>query len=270
MEGEKYRCQGCGSEIPSNLINFKTRHATCPWCGLEVVFPKRHSTASPNAQIAIEEAYNLFMSDNFDSSLKCAEHALTMVNTSAVATFIIDYYKSFVAFNKNTKSIESFFLNKLPNFDFEIEEEEMLKNMLYRKALKVGVYEEQILEKFEEYDDSKELSEFVENFSPILIGKRENFNWLTSNMIEVYKKITRKTSIPKTWYALYSSLVKNPESPLQNDSFYLKTKTNRIYIECILPIGEILNLIEDSNYKEKFSKGYLKIKTVYELKMKNS
>lgn len=269
MEGEKYRCQGCGSEIPSNLIDFKTRHATCPWCGLEVIFPKRHSTASPNAQIAIEEAYSLFMNDNFDSSLKCAEHVLTMVNTSVVATFIVDYYKSFVAQIKNTKSIESFFLNKLQDFEFEIEEEEMFKNMLYKKALRVSDYEEQILSKFEEYDDPNELSEFVENFSPLLIAKRENFNWLSENMIEVYKKITKKVSIPKTWYALYSSAVKNPESPLQNGFFYLKTKTNRIYESYIIPIGEILDLIKDANYKEKFLKGYLKIKTVYENRMKN-
>ena len=269
MEGEKYRCQGCGSEIPSNLINFRTRHATCPWCGLEVVFPKRHSSASPNAQIAIEEAYNLFMNDNFDSSLKCAEHALAMVNTSVVAAFIVDYYKSFVAINKNSKSIESFFINKLPEYEFEIEEEEMLKNMLCKKALKVSLYEENILTKFNEYDDTKELSEFVEKFSPILITKREDFNWLTENMINVYKSITKKTSIPKTWYALYSSAVKNHESPLQNGLFYLKTKTQRIYSECIVPIGEILDLIKEEDYKEKFSKGYLKIKKVYELKMNN-
>lgn len=270
MEGEKYRCQGCGSEIPSNLINFKTRHATCPWCGLEIVFPKRHSTASPNAQIAIEEAYNLFMIDNFDSSLKCAEHALTMVNTSIVATFIVDYYKSFVASIKNTKSIDLFFKTKLQDFEFEIEEEEMFKNMLYKKALKVSIYEEEILAKFEEYDDPKELQEFVEKFSPILISKREDFNWLTEHMVDVYKRITKRVPIPKTWYALYSSAVKNPESPLQNGLFYLKTKTDRIYKDCIIPIGEILDLIKEENYKEKFSKGYLKIKTVYENKMKNS
>ncbi len=270
MEGEKYRCQGCGSEIPSSMINFKTRSAKCPWCGLDVTFPKKHSTASPNAQYAIEEAYNLFMAGSFDSSLKCAEHALTMVNNSVIASFIIDYYKSFVATTKNSKIIEEFFLNRLENIEFEVEEEEMFKNILCKKAFKVEKFEEQVLKKFSEYDDTKELGEFVERFSPSLILKRENFDWLTHSMVDIYKNVTRRVAIPKTWYALYISVVKNPDSPLQNGTFFLKTKTNRIYNDCVVPIGEIFDLITDEVNKVKYSKAYIKVKTVYESKMKNS
>ncbi len=269
MEGEKYRCQGCGSEIPSSMINFKTRSAKCPWCGLDVVFPKKHSTASPNARYAIEEAYSLFMSDSFDSSLKCAEHALTMVNNSIIATFIIYYYKSYVDNNKNSKLISDFFLSKLEDIEFEIEEEEMFKNMLCKKANKVEHFEAQILKKFSEYDDEKELGEFVERFSPALILNRKTFDWLTPSMIETYKTITNRTSIPKTWYALYTSIIKNPDSPVSNNQFYLKTKTNRIYNDCLLPIGEIFNLINDKTNKDKFYNAFLKVKSIFDSKMNN-
>lgn len=269
MEGEKYRCQGCGSEIPASLIDFKTRHAKCPWCGLDVVFPKRHSTASPNAQIALEEAMHLFLEGSYESAKNCAENVLTMTNNAA-ALFIVDYYKAFLAEVKSSQTIESFFKTKLPDAEFEIEEEDMFKKLLRKTIINSGDYEEEILAKFSDYDDPKELGEFVENFSPYLITSRVCIDWFTPRMAEIYKKITKRVAIPKTWYALYSAIAKNPDSPLSSDSFFLKTKSARIYNQFVVPVGEIFGLITDEALKAKFSKAYTKLKIAYENGMKNS
>lgn len=267
MEGEKYHCQGCGSEIPASLINFKTRRAKCPWCGLDVVFPKRHSTASPNAQIALNEAMKLFLEGNYESSKSCAESALSMTNNNAAALFIVNYYKAYIAEIKNSHAMDVFFKEKLPDAEFEIEEEEMFKRLLLKTILNIGQYEEQILSKFAEYDDPNELSEFVEAFSPCLILSRSTIDWFTPNMAETYKEISKRTSIPKTWYSLYSSLIKNPDSPFVNNTFYLKTKAQRIYREFILPVGDIFSCIKDENNKQKFNNAYMKVKIAYESKM---
>lgn len=267
MEGETYKCQGCGSQIPASNIDFRTRSATCPWCGLKVIFPKKHSTASPNAQIALDEAMELFLMGNFDSAKKCAESVLSMVNRNAAASFIIDYYFAFIAPTKKSSVMLDFFKNELEDAEFDIEEEEMFKKLLLKTISHIGEYEEQILKKFSEYDSPKELADFVEVFSPLLILKRTSFNWLNKEMVEIYKAISRKVAIPKTWYALYSSILKNSESPFVGNNWYLKTKTERIYNEVVIPIGEIFSLISDETLKIKFSNAYTKAKMAYEKKM---
>ena len=256
MEGESYKCTGCGSEIPASLIDFKTRTAHCPWCGLEVVFPKRHSTASPSAVVALEQATEAFCNNSYEMANRLAESALTMVQGHAGALFITSYYKAFHAEIRASSLMNKYFEDVFPYAEFDIEEEEMLKKLIRKTMVRLTDFEEAILKKFSEYDDPKELAEFVEGFSPLLIMNRTSVNWLTPSMAEVYLAITRRTAIPKTWYALYASIKKNPDSPLKTGQFFLKTKCKRIYEEYVLPIGKILDSIQDDALRNKFHQAY--------------
>ncbi len=267
MEADKYLCPGCGMQIPSTSIDFKTRKAFCEFCGQHVIFPKRTSTASPSAIIALNQARDFFLNGDIKSAVNCAQTAVEMVPNHAAALFIIGYYKAFTADVKNRNSLDNLFNQILPDAEFEVEEEELFKTLMLKTILHTITYEEQILAKFAEYDDAKEIIDFVEQFCPFAIAKRGNMNWLTPRLVEVYKEISSKSSIPKTWYALYLSLTKNPDSPFVSNTFYLETKTQRYYDNYLLPIGEIFNSIGDQAVKGKFVGVYNKVKEQCEQKM---
>ncbi len=268
MEANKYLCPSCGMTIPATSINFKTRQAHCDFCGQNVIFPKRNSTASPNAVIAINQSRDFFLSGDFKSAVSCAQTAVEMVPNHVAALYIIAYYKAYVAEVKNRASLDRLFYEILPDAEFEIEEEEIFKQLLIKTVIHSIAYEEQILDKFLCYDDRGELSEFVEQFAPYAIAKRNDVSLLSSKMFYIYKEISKKTSIPKTWYALYLSLTKNSNSPFSSDTFFLRTKTELFYREYLLPVGEIFENISDMTVKSKFIGVYKKLKEQYEQKMK--
>ena len=267
MEGEKYICPNCGMPLEATAINFKTRRAFCPWCQKNVIFPKRNSTASPNAESALNEAYAFFLDKNFESAKNCAETVVSMMPNNVAALYILAYYKAFSAPIKNRSSLDKLFNEILPDAMIEIEEEEMLKQLLLKTILHACEYQDQIINKFVEFDDAKELCEFVENFCPFVIAREVNIDWFTPNMISCLKECSALTNIPKTWYALYVSITKNPDSPILKNTFYLKTKSSRFYSDYILPIGEIFSQIKDETLKRKFVGAYNKVKEEFEQKL---
>lgn len=256
MEANLYICPHCGTAFDENAVDHKTRRALCKMCGCEAVFPKRHITASPNALLALQEGARLFLNGSLESAKTCAETAISMSRDNIAALYIIGYYKAFRAEIKNSKSLDELFNNILPEAEIEIEEEEMFKQFVIKTINHSREYEEQILAKLAIFDDPKELAEFVEAFSPFAIMSRQSFSWLTPKMLSIYLEITRRTNIPKTWYALYSSLLKNPDSPFVGNTFFLRTKSERILHEVVEPIGQIFNAITDEALKNKFASAY--------------
>ncbi len=267
MEGEKFLCPGCGIQVQADQINLKTRRAHCDFCGQEIVFPKRTSTASPSAVIALNQARDFFLNGDFKSAVSCAQTAVEMVPNHVAALYIIAYYKAFAADVKNRTSLDKVFNEILPDAEFEIEEEEIFKQLLLKTIGHSMAYEEQILDKFVSFDDDAEIGEFAEQFCPYTIAKRDHIDWFTPKLAGIYIQMSKKSSIPKTCYALYLSLTKNPDSPFVSNTFYLATKTKRYYDDYMLPIGEVFNNIGDQAVKAKFVSVYNKAKELCEQKM---
>ena len=256
MEANEFICSHCGTSLTSANVDMKTRRGICPMCGCEVNFAKKHSTASPNAVLALEEGLRLFLSGNFESARTCAETAISMTEKNVAALFIVSYYKAYRAPVKNTKSLYDMFNNILPDAEFEIEEEEMFKQCVLKTIGNTVEFEEQLLAKFNDFDDPDELGQFVESFCPYAINTRQSYRWLTPRMISIYLEITKKVNIPKTWYSLYTALLKNPESPFTVNTFFQIEKTNRIQRDVVEPMGQIFNAIKDEALKAKFVSAY--------------
>lgn len=267
MEGERFLCPNCGMPVSPGEINFKTRRAHCDFCDRDIIFPKRNSSASPSAVHALNEAKRFFIEKNFVSAKSCAETAVSMVPDNMCALYVIAYYNAFVASVKRRDSYDSLFKEKLPDAVFEIEEEEMFKELLVKTVLHSCDYEEQIVCKFAEFDDPKELGGFIDVFCPFTISKRATYSWLTPNLADAYAQIAARASIPKTCYALLMSVAKNPDSPLATGQFFLKTKAQNFYQNYLLPIGNILDRIRDGEIKQKFAGVFNKMKADYEEKM---
>lgn len=256
IEANLYVCPHCGSAFDNTRLDLKTRRGICAMCGSEVVFPKRHLVASPSAQLALDEGKRLFLNANYEDAVASARTAISMSKDNVAALYIVNFYKAFHASVNNRTGLDDFFNSIFPNAEMEIEEEDMLKECL-RKTVSYSMdYEEQILSKFLEYDDPNELGQFVENFCPLSILAKQSYGWLTPKMLNLYLEITKKVDVPKTWYALYSSLTKNPESPFIGNRFYLKTKNERLLREIIEPIGNIFQAIKDPTLKAKFVSAY--------------
>jgi hypothetical protein len=268
MEASSYICSHCGMAISTEYVDIKRRRGYCRFCGNECVFPKKRSTASPNVVIALEEASRLFDSGNIASAKETAETAIAMSRDNAGALFIINYYDAYGAKLKNSKGFATFFEKTLQDSELEIEEEEMFKKMILKTIHHSCEYEKHILKKFVEFDDNDELTEFVEAFCPFSILSHKSIEWFDEEMIEIYKEISRRCIVPKTWFALYKAIQKNPDSPFVGDKFYLKTKAQIVYDKFVTPIGEIYKSIGDPINRDKFIKGFASINNQYISKMK--
>lgn len=267
MEGEKYLCPNCGMPVEADAMDFKTRRAHCDFCGKEIVFPKKNSTASPSAVHALAEATRFFLEKNYTSAKSCAETVVSMVPKNAPALYIIAYYNAVISPVKSRVSMDSLFRVTLPEAELEIEEEEGFKDLLIKTISCSCAYEAEIVNKIVEYDDAKEAAEFLEKFCPLSIGKHTSSGWLTPDLIASYKSISKKVPLPKTWYALLLTVQKCPDSPFATGQFYLKTKASNFYNNHLLPVGEIMNCICDAATKTKFVAVFNKMKAEFEKKL---
>lgn len=268
MEGEVFTCPQCGASIPAQYIDFKARTANCPFCENFVTFPRKQINGSAGVQRDLENAIRFFNDKNFDLARNYAERALSVSYDNVVALFIMAYHRAYYAATKSRSDLEKFFKETLPGVEADPEEIEMFKGLLLKCILHVSDYEENILGKFLETLPDAELAEFVEGFSPYIINKRVNIDWFTPRMCDIYAEITKKVDIPKTWYALFQQISTNPDSPEPENTFYLKTKTQRFYDSFVCGIGKIYSGIINENFKAKFCGALDKKKQIYFAKMK--
>lgn len=259
-------CPKCREPIEPGKIDLKHRTYFCEWCNKEFILEKKSSTNSEliSSDGYIHKAFSLFMEGHFQEAKQLVINKAGNNSETLTEKFIIAFVDSNISITKNQSFIEDLFKNKIDDMFFEIEDENNFKEMAYITGNYIAKYEYYILKKLYDFDDASELSEFVEKFSTSIILNRKNFDWLDEKMIKLYVDIAKKCSIPKASYALLMSLMKNPDSPIASNTFYLKTKSKRIYSEIIIPIEEVFGCIKDQALKAKFDNTYKKIKEKFE------
>jgi len=262
-ETDSYVCNHCGAPVDVTTIDFKTRRARCEFCGQEVIFPKRTSTASPSATHALNEAKDFFLQANFASAKTCAETVLTMMPKNVPALYIVAYYTAFAAPVKNRGTLNNLFNVVIQDSDFEVEEEETFKELIIATMLHSMEYEAQILDRFYAFDSAEEIAAFMEKYCPVAIAKRASSEWFTKELADLYLKISARVKIPKTLFALLKSIEKGDDSPLRNNNFYLKTKALNYYNNYVEPIGKILGAYCDAEWRAKFVNAFKKIEAKF-------
>ena len=106
---------------------------------------------------------------------------------------------------------------------------------------------------------SEELCAFVDAFSPSVIAKRNSIDYLTQELADIYMELAEDCNIPKTCYALLSSIRTNPDSPYPNETFYLRNKTQRFLHTYVHPIGDVIEAMQDEEMRQKFLTAYNKL-----------
>ncbi len=262
VEAIQYQCS-CGYTFQEQDIDFKTRTARCPYCGSASKISRRQLNGSPEVVENIEIAVSAFNDGDLERSKLAADHILKVSDDNAVALFINAYYGAFHGAKRSSDQLDLFFKTKLKELEIEEDEAEMLKNLILKVVLHLVPYEEDILEGFYNCQRPEDLEEFVECFSPLVMVKRNDIDWFTPKIIDLYCKISAQSNIVKTWFSLYKQIGANPESPEKNNDFFLVKKTQRFYETFVLGVEKVYNSIADETNKQKFIGALQQKKQIY-------
>lgn len=263
MELGGLQCHGCGS---SNVVfDPKNRILICNQCGKEEYYSRATLNANGKVLFSKENAMHFFVEGKFENSQHYALDVINISRDNAPALYIMAYYDEFVM--RKEGSLREFF-HKTTDLALEYDEVHDLRKLLYASAYNMIDYEEAVLTllavNMQSDEDSKDLCDFVDQLCPYLIKKRTSIDFLTKNLIDIYKELAGHCDIPKTCFALLKSIDENPDSPYVNNSFYLHSKSKYFYDHFILPIGDIINAMKTIQLKEKFISSYKKKKSQYE------
>ncbi len=265
MEGQ-YICPGCGYALQEQHIDFAKRRGKCPRCG-NVVTPQRPKANTSEVVLHhLDNAVRFFEEGNFVSAKNSAESALAVANDNIVALYIIAYYNAFCDSNKTPTFLDHFFKETLQETDVLEYEMEHFKKIVLMTKVKNFEYEAEILWKLVQTEKEKDLTEFVEAFSPYSITCKRSVEWFNKTK-DAYIAVTRAANVPKTWYALFQQITQNPESPEKTGAYFLKTKSEKFYNEFVLGVGEVFANIKDAQLKAKFYGAFEKTKQAIKAKL---
>ena len=269
LENKEFRCSGCKYALKLDEIDKTTLIGKCPNCGNMVTATRKQIKGAKEVVNSQENAVRFFTENNFETAVHYAKEILSYAQDldNAVALFIIAYYEAYVATVKSRDELNKFFNETLAKIEFADDEMDAFKTVLKHAVYYVEDYEKVILQTIITNEGVIEAGKFIEEFSPYLINKRNSIEWFDSEMCSIYADISAQADIPKTWYALFQCITKNPESPEAGQSYHLKTATLHFYNQYVLGVGKIFSVIKNDALKAKFGGAFNQIKTKIEFKM---
>lgn len=267
MDAIPYNCGNCNASLN---IDLKTRTCRCDWCRQIVYIPRKEINAGPSVQSNVKKAAEYFLDRQFERAVEAAQGALAYAIDNAPAKYILAFYDRFVAKNHRERALSNFFEERLADLSVEPldeDETELLKKLFLASPLRLTDYEADILKLLQCCSTDEELCAFADAFCPQIIAKQNSIDFLTQGLAEAYGSTAARCDIPKTCYALLSSIKTNPDSPYPNNTFYLKNKTQRFLHTYMHPIGDIVEQMKTDELREKFSTAYERLEEQYLQKM---
>jgi len=255
MEGGGFQCNGCGSTNVS--FDPKARLLTCNQCGREEYYTRATLNSSGKVSLSRQNAMNFFLDGKYEEAKHYAMDVLNILMDNVPALYIMAYYDEFV--EKRYDSIRNFFY-QVEEVAIEYNELQDMIQLIKATAYRLVGFEPRVIEllarNMQSEDDAKELGELIDTICPYNISKRNSINYLDAELIGMYKELIGHCGIPKTCFALLKSIETNPDSPYANNSFFLSSKSKYFYEKYVLPIGDIIKCMPDSEIKTKFVNAY--------------
>ncbi len=224
----------------------------------------------PDATMLGENAVRAFVAKDFQTAFKAATEVLATDKDHIGACFITSF-KSYVV-DHNRAGMNGF-IQRITSSDYAVldSDQSMLQDLMATAPTKLMDFEEQILSFVYNNsvgDPAKEEAtcKFVDSFSPPIINSRSDHSFMTPNMVWLYRNLAAYCTIPKTCHALICSINSNPESPVKNGRYYLKSVSKKFYDEYVLPINDIIGSMKSEKYRSQFSKGYEQYRSSYQQK----
>ena len=269
MEGSAYKCPNCSASIPAKYIDFKAREGFCPFCESQVSFRRSTFNQADNVLNNINNAVRFFIDKNMQTAYHYAEEVLSVAVDNLAALFIMAYYHAYSAPVKKFDYLNRLFNEQIGEIEVDAMECESFKKLVLAVRMNLGEFEDKILSLVLETQTPKDVQLFTEDFSPYLINSRLGMRDFTPELFSVYEKITEQVDVPKTWYALYMGIRKNPDSPFNGNMFHLEKKVQNFYNIYVLNVGKVFDKIQTVPLKTKFLGAYKQDKALMESKMKS-
>lgn len=243
------QCSGCGS---TNIVfDPKTRTVSCNQCGKRETYSRATMNKNNKVVYGKRNAINFFQEGNIEQARHYAEEVLNIHLDNAPSLFIMSYHDEYVKGQYN--ALKRFFAD-IKSVALEYEELEDLRNLFKASAVHLLDYENDVIQLLRKnmQGEQVELSVFLDSFCAYMISKRTSSQFLTAEQVEMYKDLVADLDMPKTCFALLKAIESNPESPYVGNEFYLKARTEHFYQNFVLPIGDIISSMKDSDFKGKF------------------
>ncbi|MDO4753570.1 MAG: hypothetical protein Q4A41_01075 [Bacillota bacterium] len=266
MLGNGIVCRGCGS--PNVKYDSARRFIVCSQCGREEVFTRATMNANAEVVLGKENALKFFKSGKYEDAFHYARGVLNLLEDSAPALFIMSFYEEFVALKMGYMAR---FFESIADVPLLFDELEELRDLILCVASKMLEFEKEIIslvtKNMQGEEDKEILLKFLDELLPYFIKKRGSADFFSKELVEMYNELAGYCGIPRTCFALLSSIESNPDSPYFSKAFYLKDKTRYFYMNYVMPIGEIIEAMNEefsAEFKSKFLAVYRKKKCKFE------
>ncbi len=249
------QCHGCGS---SNVIfDPKNRILRCNQCGKEEYYSRATLNSNGKVVFGKQNAMSFFVEGKYNEARHYAMDVLNISMDNAPAMYIISFVDEFVM--GKAGDMKKFF-DQIKTVPLEYEEVKGLRELIWASAYRMMDYEKEIIElitaNMQSKEDLGDLTDFLDKICPYFISKRPSSEYLNPELAEMYKELAGHCGVPKTCFALLKSIAENPDSPMANNSFFLKAKARYFYDNYVSVVGDILKNMSESDFKQKFLQAF--------------
>lgn len=249
------QCNGCGS---SNItFDPKRRILHCNQCGKEEYYSRATLNASGKVVYSRQNALKFFAGGNYELAKRSAEDVIGISMDNAPALYILSFCDEFLS--GRAGALKNFF-STMSDMPLEYDEVLELMTLFTASPNRLLEYEREVIEliatNMQSEKDAELIGTFFDKLCPYLINKRSSSDFLTKELASDYMELAGHCGIPKTCYALLNGIQVNPDSPYASGTFFLKARSRYFYEHYVLPVGEIINAMKQSEFKEKFQRAY--------------
>ena len=217
----------------------------------------------------IDHAFRTFMGGDFKGAARGAEEVLSNVSDNIPMQYIVAFYASFVENSFRRDAIHKFF-DGVQNKVMLKDDVKLMKNMLLLTCTKISMHEADALELIMRSEGGVTGAVvFADRFCTKIISTRTSATYLDERTVGLYCQLAT-AGATSFCAALIESIRKNPDSPYADNSFNLKTKTQRYYDNYVLPIKKVISVISDSKAASVYSAKYIEEESAYEARMEQN
>ena len=205
---------------------------------------------------SIDHAYNCFLKKDFKSAKESADRVLQNGVKNIPCMYVKAFFHTYVENTSNRNAIDIFF-KSTKNIKLNADDVLKMKNLFLTSMYQVKDYEEDILRMLINSEvGTNGMCAFVDSFSAKLIPKQAGIGFLTEGLLGLYVDLAKTNNIPKTCLALMSAVNTNQDSPVPQNDFHLKTKTETFYRKYFIPISAVIGSMKDATLQRKFMAVY--------------
>ena len=263
MDAGSMQCHGCGST--NVTFDPKRRILICNQCGKQEYYSRATLNANGKVVYARQNAMNFFTHGHYDRAREYAQDILNISSDNALALYILAFYDEFtMGMNGALKRVFAL----LETMALEYQEVQDLMQAFLASPGRLIDFQESIItvvaKNLQDDKDAATLCGFFDKICPFFIAKWPSMGYLTPSLVELYIELVEHCGIPRTCFALINAIQKNPDSPYATDTFFLKPKTEYFYEHFVLPVGKVIEAMQENQYRDKFLAAYNQRKQQYQ------